>query len=129
MRIEILSVDTSSSETRVRFASDHGDANARWSGAPPAVGDRYDVELDASTRLTWGRDLVVRVGGDYRLTAHGERGAVIDATLEMFDAEDGVASLRIGPSVMLISTRGDAPAVGSAVRATIDELVLTDTGN
>jgi hypothetical protein len=128
MRVEILKVDGSGADARVEFSCEHGRAAGRWSGPAPSVGARYDVELGSEATLAWGRELVPRAEGPARIEPRGAGGADIDATLEMHDADDGAAWLRIGKSLMIIDTRGDAPPVGSAVRAHVDALTLSDTG-
>lgn len=124
MRVVILSAEGA----RVEFATDHGRGRGTWVGAAAEVGRIYDVELDAKATLTWGQELLARPEGPPRIEPRGQLGALVDATLELHDPEDGAAWLRIGPSLMAVDTRGAAPAPGSPVRALFDALLLFDTG-
>lgn len=127
MQVEIAKVEQSPEGTRVAFVSEHGSASARWAGTPPTVGAKYDVELSAAAPLTWGQDISAAPGAVARIVPRGD-GVTLDGVLEAHDAGDDVATLRIGKSLLMVETRGAAPPEGTAVRAQIETLVLTDTG-
>jgi hypothetical protein len=54
-------------------------------------------------------------------------GVTLDATLESIDG-DGAATLRLGPSLVLVDTEGSAPPAGTAVRVRLVEMTLADAG-
>jgi len=122
MRIRITAFDPA--RRRVRFECVVGDAEATWASAPPVVGRDYHVELALDRCLVWGVDLAARAPGPDRVVGD-EQGLALDGSLEAMD-DDGVATLRIGPALLLVETEGDAPAVGSPVRARVDDVRLYD---
>jgi hypothetical protein len=127
MHITILAVDTSvEGKPRVNFSSDLGEAWAYWSGNPPKPGTTFDVELSAGASLTWGADIVPAAAGASSLDMNGD-GVTLHATLEARE-DDGFTVLRLGPSILMLETIGDAPPIGTFVRADLRELTLSDTG-
>lgn len=56
----------------------------------------------------------------------GDDGATLVATLESVD-DDGAATLRLGPSLVLVETEGTPAPVGATVRVRLADLVLADT--
>lgn len=110
---------------RVRFTSALGAAEAAWMGDPPAAGRDYAVELAVGDRLIWG-DSIVAIEPAARSIASGDEGPTLVATLESVD-EDGAATLRLGPSLVLVETEGEPPPVGAIVRVRLADLVLADT--
>jgi hypothetical protein len=76
--------------------------------------------------LIWGTDIVAMPPAPPRI-AHGPTGITLDATLESIE-DDGTATLRLGPSLVLIETEGAAPPAGTPVRVQIGEMQLADTG-
>ena len=128
MQVEISKVDNSPQGTRVAFVSEYGSASARWAGPAPKVGEKYDVELSAEAPLSWGHDISASPAGTAAHIEPRGDGVTLDGLLEAHDQGDDVATLRIGRSLLLVETRGPAPPDGTAVRAQIETLVLTDTG-
>ncbi len=110
---------------RVRFASELGAAEAAWMGEPPAAGRDYAVELVVGDRLIWGDSIVAAEPAAHAI-ATGDDGTTLVATLESVD-EDGAATLRLGPSLVLVETEGEPAPVGTTVRVRLADLVLADT--
>lgn len=122
MKIRITAFDPA--RRRVRFACVVGDAEATWASAPPVVGRDYHVELAVERCLVWGVDLARRAPGPDRLIGD-DHGLALDGSLEAMD-DDGVATLRLGPALLLVETEGEPAAVGSPVRARVDDVRLYD---
>lgn len=125
MKIHVQKVDRE--RRRVRFASGLGMGEAGWMGELPEEGGEYHVELAIDERLVWGDSIVVvEPPGPHRIAEDGA-GVTLDATLEAID-DEGAATLRLGPSLVLIETEGTPPAVGATVRVRLGDLALADTG-
>lgn len=54
MNVTIELVTLVAKEIFVDFSTDVGSAVAVWHGAPPKVGDHYDVELEIGDEFFWG---------------------------------------------------------------------------
>jgi hypothetical protein len=122
MRIHVRKLDPV--KHRVAFDSDLGAAEADWMGDLPAADRDYHVEIALNERLTWGVDIVAVEAAPPRI-AQSPTGVTLDATLEAID--EGAATLRLGPSLVLVDTEGTPPAVGTAVRVRVAELTLADS--
>lgn len=58
MKIHVKKVDISVEDIMIDFTSEYGDAEAFWGTRPvPKAKADYDVELDITDELTWGREV------------------------------------------------------------------------
>lgn len=127
MRVEILNIDASSEQKpRVYFSSEFGQAWANWLENLPDPKQTYHVELSVGDTLTWGLDIAPAPGASHKLEPDGN-GVAIYATLEGCE-EDGFTVLRLGNSIVMVEAFGEAPPIGTIVRAHIQALTLSDTG-
>lgn len=124
MKVHVRTLDPAS--RRVAFSSDLGAAEAGWLGDLPEADRDYHVEIAINERLVWGTDIVTTPPAPPRI-AQGPAGITLDATLESIE-DDGAATLRLGPSLVLIDTEGTAPPAGTPVRVQVGEMMLADTG-
>jgi hypothetical protein len=125
MKIQVQDVQTTT-PPRVQFTSELGGGEAAWLGDPPAAGQEYSVELAVGERLVWGEGIAAAEAASHAVT-FADDGVELSASLEGID-DDGVATLRLGPSLVLVETEGTPPPVGTPVRVKLGELVLADTG-
>ena len=124
MKVHVRTLDPT--RRRVAFSSDLGAAEAGWLGDLPEADRDYHVEIAINERLVWGTDIVATPPAPPRI-AQGPAGITLDATLESIE-DDGAATLRLGPSLVLIDTEGTAPPAGTPVRVQVGEMMLADTG-
>ncbi len=96
MRVEMRSVDASSSQTVV-VDSPVGRFAATWQGPPPAVGDVVDVEIDCA-RCRW-TEVVIGIA------AVEPPPGSLHGVIERLES-DGVAVLRTGPAITLLEMVG-----------------------
>jgi hypothetical protein len=93
----------------------------------PVVGRTYLVEFTVRHELDWGVDIeAVDELTEPKLEPFFA-GTFIEGRLESY-ADDGCAVLRLGPSVIMIQTSGEAPSVGTWVRATVSDMELYEVG-
>lgn len=123
MKVHVRTLDLA--RRRVAFSSDLGAAEVGWIGDLPEADRDYHVEIAINERLVWGTDIVATPPAPPRI-AQGPAGITLDATLESIE-DDGAATLRLGPSLVLIDTEGTAPPAGTPVRVQVDEMMLADT--
>lgn len=124
MKVHVRTLDPD--RRRVAFSSDLGAAEVGWLGDLPEADCDYHVEIAINERLVWGTDIVATPPSPPRI-AQGPAGITLDATLESIE-DDGAATLRLGPSLVLIDTEGTAPPAGTPVRVQVGEMMLADTG-
>jgi hypothetical protein len=125
MKIHVHKLDPANH--RVFFHSEVGAAEAGWTGDLPEAGRDYHVEISIREHLVWGADIVATEPVPHGI-AQGGAGVTLDATLESIDTDDGFATLRLGPSLVMIETEGTPPPAGTAVRIRPVEITLSDTG-
>jgi hypothetical protein len=111
-------------EYAITFSSPLGDAFGNWLGTPPIPGETYRVELSVEAPLVWGSDIEASPKEDYSLSSTGEK-VILHALLENLE-EDGLAFLRISNNLLMVSTLGSPPPVGTFVEAHIQNLTLVD---
>lgn len=124
MKVHVRTLDPA--RRRVAFSSDLGAAEAGWLGDPPEADRDYHVEIAINERLVWGTDIVATPPAPPGI-AQGPAGITLDGTLESIE-DDGAATLRLGPSLVLLDTEGTAPPAGTPVRVQVGEMMLADTG-
>lgn len=99
MRVEMRSVDASSSQTVV-VDSPIGRFAATWQGPAPAVGDVVDAEIDC-TPCRWTEVVIGIAAGE---PPPGSLRGVIERV-----ESDGVAVLHAGPAITLLEMVGPQP--------------------
>jgi hypothetical protein len=127
MRIQILQVyDGKGSSPDVAFTSAIGSAVGYWKGtSPPEVSRVYDVEIEIGDSLAWGRNICPIPIGISQIELAGDK-VVITGLLEALH-EDGLATLRLADSIVLVDSRGEAPSPPCWVRVEAVDLLLYDT--
>jgi hypothetical protein len=109
----------------VEYQSELGKGWALWAGEQPSRGETCHVELELQGVLRWGTDIKANPNPGARLESDRSH-VTIAGVLE--DTRDGSASIRVGQSLLLISTSGEPLAQGSWVRVTAPKLLLYDEG-
>ncbi|ROL82576.1 hypothetical protein BLX41_01915 [Pseudomonas protegens] len=106
MRITLTDIHpTPAQDLSVGFRCAFGDGRGQWLGPRPQVGQDYEVELSLEDEFSWNDNLEPCAHGPARL--HWDQGALqVSGRLVRVD-EDGVAALAVGPSIILLSLRGD----------------------
>lgn len=127
MRIRVSEVLSAGANPRVRFVMAFGASVALWHGEPPEQRE-YDVELEVPETLEWGRTILCVDAAAQPAISTVEAGVRICGTLDSVD-EDGVIAVRLGPSIFLVETIGEMPAVGSRICLTTEGLELFPVGN
>lgn len=126
MRVKILETHLqTASSTSVRFSSDHGDSVGRWHSDMPESGREYDVEVEVPGVLEWGRDVVASSKTIPSISTTHDA-VQICGVLELAH-EDGVVTLRIGSSLLLVETQGQPPPAGTCVCMTVSHIDLYET--
>lgn len=127
MLVEIVHSETPpGGDAAVEASSDLGRFTARWHGAPPAVGERRDVELSLDHRFTWGVDAVAVDEQPHAIGPGADDGVVLWAQVEQLD-EGGFVGLRLGTSVVMAEADGEPPPLGATVRLEAPAVTLFDT--
>jgi len=116
----------------VSFDSDYGSGQAWWIGkgfvlgavpqpiAPPCNAS-LDVELDCDDTLEWGNTLTVAESISPAIALQGSK-MYLRGILESTSDDDTI--IRIGSSLMIVTTHGVPPSVGSAVEMQIARLLF-----
>ncbi len=98
MKVEVLAVaPLANDRSRVLARTPVGRLELTWRGAPPSVGDVRAVELSFPDPIDWRSD-----SGTIRLEVLVER-----------REPDGVLVLRVGDSIVLAESVGEAPPEGT----------------
>src|SRR3954451_23648805 len=113
--MQIVVVDVAQIQKRVSFRCDYGAATAQWQvdgdSRAPRVGDRFDVEIDVRDVLQWGCGVRLEGDGQASIRDAGSQ-VVLAGIIEAVDA--CLITLRLGPAVISIETRGTVPQGASA---------------
>ncbi len=126
MRIQIINVsDKLSRGTRVQFTALHGSAKGSWIGGSPYPSSYYDVELEIDEEFTIDRNMVKVLSHDFMISTENDH-VVLQGRIESADA-DGVCTLRIGDSLVLLDVTGELPRVGDFVQVICSDILLFDT--
>jgi hypothetical protein len=127
MKITIDSVRTmTTGETEVIFSCDAGRGIAFWHGAEPTSGQLIDVEMNIEEELCWGKSIrEVEFSKDEQLSVEDD--ILIVAFIDSLD-EDGVVSIRICDSIVLLETMGTPHSSPTMVEIRCHRLDLFPTG-
>jgi hypothetical protein len=127
MKVQILDIyDRGGSSPTVSFSSEIGSAVGSWRGERlPEVSRVYDVEIEIGDNLVWGHNICPVPGGRSEIKLAGDK-VIITGLLEALH-ENGVATMRIADSVVLVDSSGEAPHTPCWVRVEVADLSLYDT--
>lgn len=105
MKIHVKKVDISAEDIMIDFTSEYGDAEAFWGTRPvPKAKTDYDVELDITDELGWGRD--VKPSTDKKFSIVMQKDDIyITGILEKI-YKGGMADFRLGKNLIQLELEG-----------------------
>jgi hypothetical protein len=114
MRIHIKKVNVSSEDIFIDFTSEYGDAEAFWGTRPiPKAKTDYDVELDITDELAWGRDVTASADKKFSIIMKQDD-IYITGILEKI-YKGGMADFRLGKSLIQLELEGKNIPTGGYV--------------
>lgn len=120
--VKALNVDIKKSKIYVGFTSKYGSAYGEWFGEVEA-GQNYAIELDIPAELTWGKD-IKEIRETLEVISYDGQFNYLQGILDHL-YEDGIVAFRIGPSIVLLETKGYTSAKkGSWVQIKVPEIQL-----
>jgi|YelNatPaOPRAMG01_1025707.scaffolds.fasta_scaffold170517_2 hypothetical protein len=127
MLVRIIRVlESGTGHLAVEFASEVGQATARWDGLPPEEGASYEAEIDVPGVLAWGSDIVRSSPGKPAM-AGGPEALELVGELEMV-SPDGYTIVRVGKCMVRFRAQGRAFPIGSWVRLRARDALLCEQG-
>lgn len=114
MKIHVKKVDISAEDIMIDFTSEYGDAEAFWGTRPvPKAKTDYDVELDITDELAWGRD--VKPSTDKKFSIVMQKDDIyITGILEKIN-KGGMADFRLGKNLIQLELEGKNIPTGGYV--------------
>jgi hypothetical protein len=114
MKIHVKKVNVSSEDIFIDFTSEYGDAEAFWGTRPiPTAKTDYDVELDITDELAWGRDVKASTEKKFSIIMKQDD-IYITGILEKI-YKGGMADFRIGKSLIQLELEGKNIPTGGYV--------------
>ena len=102
MQITILTIiEIRPNGAYVEFASPHGKGSSYFCGAIPEEHQVYDVEVDINDEFYWNINLKPSLENEPSIRADSGN---FHVTAELIVSEDGCSTLKLGSSVVLISS-------------------------
>jgi hypothetical protein len=125
MKVKIIRIiKEQDNSAQVTFWTASGSAQAEWVGTRPEVGGMYDAEVEVPESLVWG-DGIRQVAAMEPGIATTDGTTIITGMLDSLE-DDGVATVRLGDSLLLVETEGLPGRVGSSVQLATRQLRLFD---
>ena len=114
MKIHVKKVATSAEDIIIDFTSEYGYAEAFWGTRPmPKAKVDYDVELDITDELAWGRD--VKPSTDKKFSIVMQKDDIyITGILEKI-YKGGMADFRLGKNLIQLELEGKNIPTGGFV--------------
>lgn len=113
MKVHVKKVDISSEDVIIDFSCEYGEAEAYWGTKPlPKAGADYEVELDITDELIWGKE--VRLSKDKGFNIHMENEIYLTGIIEKV-YKDGIADFRLGKSLIQLELDGSRIPMGEYV--------------
>jgi hypothetical protein len=114
MKIHVKKVELSEEDVIIDFTSEYGDSEAFWSTRPlPKAKTDYDVELDITDELSWGRDVKPSTDKKFSITMQKDD-LYITGVLEKI-YKGGMADFRLGKNLIQIELEGKNIPTGGYV--------------
>lgn len=105
MKIHVTKVDTSQEDVIINFTSEFGEAEAFWGSKPiPKENADYEVELDITDELVWGKDVKASTDKKYSIKLQGDF-ILITGILEKV-SRDGLADFRLNKNIIQLELEG-----------------------
>jgi len=114
MKIHVKKVDTSSEDIIIDFTSEYGDAEAFWGTRPmPKAKADYDVELDITDELAWGRD--VKPSTEKKFSIIMQKDDIYITGILEKTYKGGMADFRLGKNLIQLELEGKNIPTGGYV--------------
>jgi hypothetical protein len=127
MKIHVKKVDIGEEDIMIDFSSEYGDAEAFWGTRPlPKAKTDYEVELDITDELVWGRD--VKPSTDKKFSIIQKDDVYITGLLEKLH-KNGMADFRLGKSLIQLELEGKNIPTGSYVTIKTSSIDLYEVTN
>lgn len=127
MRVRVIRVlESGTGDLAVEFASEVGQATARWDGLPPEEGASYEVEIDVPNALAWGSD-IARCSPSKPAISGGPDTLELVGEVEMV-SPDGYTIVRVGKCMVRFRAQGQPFPIGSWVRLRARDALLCEQG-
>ncbi|OGO78088.1 MAG: hypothetical protein A2Y23_15520 [Clostridiales bacterium GWB2_37_7] len=111
MKIQVKKIDTSAEDIIINFTSEYGAAEAFWGTKPiPKANTEYDVELDITDELVWGKD--VKASNDKKFSINMKQDDIYITGIIEKIYKDGMADFRLGKNLIQIELLGKNAPIG-----------------
>lgn len=110
-------------DTEVEFSTEFGRCRAFWIRGKPAIEDTYEVEIEISSLLQWGKDISHFLHQLFQIQENEQNVSLI-GILDFI--EDNVFSLRLGTDIILIEAEGVPFEKGMFVEVVAEKIVAYD---
>jgi hypothetical protein len=107
---------------KIEFSSDYGHAIANWDGELPLSNREYYVEIGIIGKYVFNQNIIPSTTPTYGLTMHDDT-LVMNCRIE--ETEEGVTTVRLGESIILLETGGQAFYIGTFVRIEMERSNIT----
>lgn len=114
MKVHVKKVVTSAEDIIIEFTSEYGDAEAFWSTRPiPKAKADYDVELDITDELVWGRD--VKPSTDKKFIINMQKDDIFITGVLEKTYKGGIVDFRLGKNLIQLELEGKNIPIGGYV--------------
>jgi hypothetical protein len=123
MRAQIEKVFYEKQDILVKFSSDFGNAVAYWSEKKPTINSNYQVEIDISGVVEWGKEALLSDNNIEAIYLKNDN-VFISGSIESID-EDGYTTVRLGNSIISFLTTGIPFQVGAYITLSTKKITLS----
>jgi len=114
MQATIEKIENYSEGILVRFATEYGEGFGIWNGNKrPVEKDAYNIELDITDTLKWGKDVVLSKNNGFKI-AVTESAIILTGKVEKLYS-DGMVDFRLGTSLIQLELEGKGIPIGKFV--------------
>lgn len=127
MHIQITDVliDAETDLVMVEFSTPYGNGLGEWhDDSPPEYFSHHQVEIETTTMLTWGKDVVPAPEDRFLIDYDVDNLVTLQGKLENIEDEE-VAYLRIGTGLIRFKVEGRvAPPLDTYIRLHTEKIIL-----
>ncbi|MDF2671674.1 MAG: hypothetical protein K0R67_3980 [Paenibacillus sp.] len=125
MKIVITDIQKDHDTISVLYTSEYGSGRAIWMSIEPDIRKEYFVEIDIPEIVQWGLEITLSEQKLYSLKTTGDV-TWINGLLESVE-EDGVITMRLGQSILLVESTGEPLSCGKFVELKANKMLLFDS--